>query len=557
MSDANTEEMKAAAAQQLAGNNLPAAIHLYEQVCQLRPADPDTWLILANLYRQTGNIGKAIAALRQASAVQPLNASTLKFLAELQMHTGQWQPCITTCHRLLKLLPGDATAHSMLGTALQSQGNLVEAGQAHERSVQLAPENATYCYKYACVLQSLGELESALAFFRKAREKAPEFTAALGGLVRIHAQLGNADELDKLIEPLLQAGQKDPLVLPTLASIASRYHMTQRAMDLIEKHLTNRYLPASVQSRLHWAMGTLYESVDNYDKAFEHHSRSKNSTAISYDSRLHNAYTDRIMAQYTRNFLSRAATSVIDSSRPVFIVGMPRSGTSLVEQILASHSAVHGAGELPHLSWIANAISRAAPSGKSYPEAASKLSRKQCDEYATRYVRMLDGFSPTTALRVTDKMPHNFRFLGLIQQLFPHSRIIHVQRDPLDTCLSCYFQEFSAAHAYTKTLQDLGAHYLDYRRLMQHWTDTLTIPLITVKYEDLVADLESESRRLIEFCGLEWEAQCLEYYAGNRAVATLSTEQVKKPVYTSSVGRWRNYAEHLEELQAIIGTSSD
>jgi hypothetical protein len=238
----------------------------------------------------------------------------------------------------------------------------------------------------------------------------------------------------------------------------------------------------------------------------------------------------------------------------VFIVGMPRSGTSLVEQILASHSVVHGAGELPHLAWIANAISRLTPSGTPYPEGAAELTQQQLSEAASRYLAALDEIAPT-ALRVTDKMPHNFRFLGLIQQLLPRSRIIHVHRDPLDTCLSCFFQEFSAAHAYARTLHDLGTHYLDYRRLMQHWADTLTIPLLTIQYEDLVSSIESEARRMIEFCGLDWEAQCLEYHTSTRVVRTLSAGQVNKPLYKTSVGRWRHYAEHLAELRQMLAAN--
>jgi len=565
MSETSIHELKAEAAGHLACNDLPAAIRLYEQACNRQPADAGTWLILANLYRQTGNTGKAMNAAHQASNAQPGNAATLRFLAELQLNAGQPQPCINTCRRLLQLSDTDAAACSLMGTALQIQGNLFESRHAHERAVCLEPGNATFCYKYACVLQALGELEKALVFFNKAREKSPEFTAALGGLVRIHAQLDNADELDRLIDPLMQAGRRDPLLIPTIASIAPRFNRRQQAIDLAETHLRNTSLPPDVQARLHWALGTLYESANDHDLAFHHHTLAKPGSTGSYDARVHSGFVDRIMAQYTREFLGRAETSTVDTTRPVFIVGMPRSGTSLVEQILASHSAVHGAGELPHLSWIANALARLTASGKGYPEAAAELTRRQCDEYASRYVSMLAEIAPGTALRITDKMPHNFRFLGLVQQLFPQSRIIHVQRDPLDTCLSCYFQEFSAAHAYTRTLRDLGTHYLDYQRLMQHWSEVLTIPLITVRYEDLVADPGTESRRLLEFCALEWEEQCLEFYTSRRKVPTLSAEQVKKPIYTSSVGRWRNHEAHLGELIGILntgiadapGTSSD
>ena len=551
MSGVNTSELKAKATRHLADNDLQAALDLYAQVCLQDPDDVDAKLVLARIYQKSGNLDKAISILQQANILHPENTTTLKYLAELQLNASQVLPCIKTCQRLLSLTTEDATAYSLLGTALQTQGNLFEASLAHERAVQLAPENAFYCYKYACVLQTLGKLNQALDYFRQARDRAPEFTAALGGLVRIHDQLGNANELGKLVEPLLQAGQRDPMVLPTLASIAPRFNLTQQTIDLTEQHLAAGRLPVNVQARLHWALGTLYESINEYDKAFHHHSVAKPVSAGGYDAKANSALTDRIMAQYTREFLAGAATATTDTSRPVFIVGMPRSGTSLVEQILACHSAVHGAGELPHLSWIVNAIARMTPSRTTYPEGTTELTTQRLNECATYYTGMLDRIAPT-AQRVTDKMPHNFRFLGLVQQLFPHSRIIHVQRDPLDTCLSCYFQEFSAAHTYTRTLQDLGTHYLDYRRLMQHWSDTLAIPLLTIQYEDLVANLEHESRRLLKFCGLDWEDQCLEFHTNERIVQTLSAEQVNQPIYTSSVGRWQYYAEQLDGLKRML-----
>jgi hypothetical protein len=234
---------------------------------------------------------------------------------------------------------------------------------------------------------------------------------------------------------------------------------------------------------------------------------------------------------------------------------MPRSGTSLVEQNLSSHPKVHGAGELPHITWITNSLSKMTPSGKSYPECTRELTQEHMNECATQYLGMLTQLGHD-ALRITDKMPHNFRHLGLIELLFPGARVIHVARDPLDTCLSCYFQEFSAAHAYTRTLRDLGTHYRDYERLMQHWRSALGIPMLTLQYEDVVANLEKFSRQLIEFCGLEWNDTCLDFHRQDRVVQTLSSEQVRKPIYTSSVGRWKNYRLHLGELQEALGIPS-
>jgi hypothetical protein len=233
----------------------------------------------------------------------------------------------------------------------------------------------------------------------------------------------------------------------------------------------------------------------------------------------------------------------------VFIVGMPRSGTSLVEQILAAHPAVFGAGELTAIGRISLLRNRA---GLSYGGWLERLDGAALEGLAARYLRELRALAPG-AERVTDKMPFNFLHLGLVELLFPRARVVHCVRNPLDTCLSCYCNGFADAYPFTRDLGALGAYYRGYAQLMQHWHATLRLPLHALSYEKLIAAPERVIRELVAFCGLPWDDACLRFHASARKVSTPSYHQVRKPLYASSVGRYKAYAEHLAPLREALG----
>lgn len=228
---------------------------------------------------------------------------------------------------------------------------------------------------------------------------------------------------------------------------------------------------------------------------------------------------------------------------------MPRSGTTLVEQILASHPSVHGAGELGKLGAIAASLPAEVGDTLGYPSCLSRISEGVLDKLARQYLTYISGISPASADVVIDKMPDNFRFLGFIELLFPGARIIHCKRDVRDTCLSCYFQNFAGGHSYSYDLRNLGIYYRMHERLMAHWGDVLGLSVMELQYEELVENPERLSRSLLEFCGLEWSSRCLRYFNEQRSVMTASFDQVRQPVYHHSVGRWKNYREYLQPLR--------
>jgi hypothetical protein len=250
-------------------------------------------------------------------------------------------------------------------------------------------------------------------------------------------------------------------------------------------------------------------------------------------------FIDNLISSYTHESVSRLPRSSHSSDRPIFIIGMPRSGTTLVEQILASHPDVYGGGELKEISTMVSSV------------RLGGLRQEDCDALARQYLKHLSELS-ATARFVTDKMPQNFLHLGFISLLFPQAHVIHCIRDPRDTCLSCFFQDFGYAHAYRYKQEVLGKYYNQYQRLMRHWRDVLDIPILDVSYEALVADQAGSTRAMLEYCDLEWDDRCLRFYENTRIANTASLDQVRRPVYTRSLGRWRHYEPYIQPLLASL-----
>ena len=306
-------------------------------------------------------------------------------------------------------------------------------------------------------------------------------------------------------------------------------------------------LSCDQQIWLHFALGKCYDDTADYAAAFSHFSagcRLKRA-GIVYSADDFSAQVSRIIRLFDRDTLARLRGAGDPSELPVFILGMPRSGTTLTEHILASHPDVFGAGELSTLMDIAGQL------GQRLSDA--RLDAVTLAAWGARYVAELKTHAPD-ALRITDKMPANFLALGLIHLMLPNAKIIHVRRNPADTCVSCYAQLFTDGHEYSYDLTELGRYYVDYARLMEHWHSVLPAgAFLEVAYEDIVADQQAVTRRIVEYCGLPWSDDCIAYYMSERDVRTASAMQVRQPMYTSSLGRWKNYREFLAPLFDALG----
>jgi hypothetical protein len=326
----------------------------------------------------------------------------------------------------------------------------------------------------------------------------------------------------------------------------------------MERLSRDETLSRSARIRLNFALAKAYDDIGRFDDAFRHlqEGNRQKRERIAYDEKQALEQFDRIRSCLDRGLLARSSGG-FRSDVPIFVLGMPRSGTTLIEQILAAHPAIHGAGELTDFGRLANHIRDAKGNLCRYPDDVAGLSDDQLAFLGKEYVGRLRQLAPA-APRITDKMPGNFVFVGLIHMALPNARIIHVRRDPCDTCLSCYSKLFSAPQEFTYDLAELGRYYREYDRLMTHWRETLPHGrMFEVRYEDVIADLETWARRIVGHCGLEWDPACIAFHEARRPVRTASATQVRQPIYSTSHGRWRNYGAHLGPLIAALDNVLD
>ncbi|HYA20273.1 MAG TPA: sulfotransferase, partial [Burkholderiales bacterium] len=348
-----------------------------------------------------------------------------------------------------------------------------------------------------------------------------------------------------------ERGLKSASIVVALAAVAKGIDRREETTVLAEEMLRQNTSSDDERRQLHFAAGKLYDELERYPEAFEHFRQANASYRGRFVREEHGKMVNDAIALFQPERMRNMPRAKITSDRPVFIVGMPRSGTSLVEQILASHPHIFGAGELNDINQYANGMQARLGAAVPYPACLGWVTQTVLNGLAQQYLDRLLAMDKT-AVRVTDKMPHNFLHLGMIAMLFPGARVIHTMRDPMDTCLSIYFQQFNELHPYAHNLSDLGYYYRSYEKLMTHWRSVLDLPLLEVRYEELVAEPRVWIPRLVEFCGVEWNDRCLQFHETKRAVNTPSTEQVREPMYSRSVGRWRHYEAQLDPLKIAL-----
>jgi len=457
---------------------------------------------------------------------------------------GQFGNSAAFCRKALELSPDYVDAESCLGYALRRLNDLQGARKAFKNVIRKTPENPYTHYQLGLTLESEGDFEAAIESYRTAQRLNPGYLDAYAGVASVYDKLGAFKQayqaIRKYTEPVL--GNTQIAVL--YGRLARKLSLDDRPVEKIERFLENKALPAEDRLQVHFVLGELLDALGEYDRAFSHIARANTLKSARFDPDQFSRQVDGLISQFSRSALGNAARATHASDRQIFIVGMPRSGTTLVEQILSSHPAVYGAGELTHLSVIATSLAQRRTD-------IVHLDRRELDRIANTYlesVRTLDS----TSLRVVDKLPNNFLRLGYIELLFPGARIIHCRRNPLDTCLSCYFRNFSHSLPETFDLEHIGRYYIDYRRIMQHWNEVISLPVLELDYETLVADPENQIRRLVESTGLPWDENCLDFKNNRRIAKTASYDQVRQPLYSSSVGHWCNYERHLAPLIRLL-----
>jgi len=451
--------------------------------------------------------------------------------------------------RSMGLNPLEPNAYEIVGRDLLNRAKPHVATAVLRKAVELRPRSAQARRSLAHALARLGGChEQALVEFRRAVRLNPHCPRTAVDLAHYLFLCGGRDEACQRCEEIIE---DHPNLAPAYCLLDSIRGWTPRELGWAESLVGRRSVVGSDKVRLLFALAQAYDRRGAHDQAFQYCRRANRmQKAIHGDRfcpRAHQAYIDLTVRCFPADLFQAKRTLGIRSDMPILIVGMPRSGTTLVEQILCSHPSVLGGGEL---RWVGNAAA-ALPSllgtGRPYPLCASLLSKTVASRLAHGYLRYLRG-SGKTASRVTDKMPGNYLYLGFVALLLPGTKVIHCTRDPRDACLSCYFTDFlEPAMAFTCNLDHLVAYYKAYARLMRHWRQSLVLPILDVRYEQLVAEPEPTIRELLGFCNLEWNDACLRFPENRRPVLTASASQVRRSIYVSSVGRWKHYEHHVKQ----------
>jgi tetratricopeptide (TPR) repeat protein len=517
----------------------------YRRVLKLRPDLVDAHNNLGNALRDSGHIEEAAASYRRALAIQPGYAKLHNNLGNALLDLGQIEEAAASYLRALELEPDFAKAHSNLGSAFRELGRLDEAEASYRRALFIQADSADVLTNLGVVQRLQGRADDAETSLRRALDINPASAMTLNSLAELHADRGQFAEAENLYK---KACAVQPDSAQAWAGMTGLRKMTAGDAGWISaaQRIAQGPLRPRDEAQLRYAIGKYFDDVQEYEPAFLSYNRA-NEVAKTYSpahDRQHLAQTfDFITRLYDGAWLERARVGSNASPRPIFIVGMPRSGTSLAEQILASHPDVFGAGELSFWKTASLKVGTAELQGASSGGDLGRL--------ADEYLQLLDRLSPKAA-RVVDKMPGNFAHMGMIHAALPQACFIHMRRDPIDTCLSIYFQNFHVAHAYAHDLGDLAHYYDEYRRLMRHWVSLLPQgAILEVPYEGLVAEQEMWSRKMVEFVGLPWDAACIDFHQTHRRVSTFSKWQVRQKISKTSVERWRNYASFVGPLMRL------
>ena len=525
-----------------------ASLH---RALELRPNDPSIEFKLGNVAADLGLYSAAAASYQRVLDIDARHRGARSNLALALRKARRFDEAEPAYRAALALDAGDAAAHAGLGVVLRELERYDAALASLDAALQLAPdddESRARRSERALVLFELGRNQECAAAMHDAFAGSPSYHVRIAEMARRFHQDAAPERALALLDPLIRTGCETPAVAAAFAAVAAHFERDDEAIDLADRLLA-RAPPSAVDRRaLHFALGRLLDGQDAFDRAFAHFAAANRLYGADYDRRAAEAFVDASIATFTPDAMARLPRAATDSELPVFIVGMPRSGTTLIEQILASHPAIHGGDELFAIPKAAESLTATLGVAEAYPGCVAHLDRARATAVARRYLHLIEGLGGGAA-RVIDKMPDNFKHLGLVALLLPRARVVHSVRDPLDCGLSNFFQEFVIdVLPYTASLADIGHHYALYQRLMRHWRSVIEVALLDVQYEDLVHDQESMSRRLVGFCGLDWDESCLRFYENSRPVRTWSFDQVRRPIYTRSVGRARSYLRHLGPL---------
>lgn len=535
------------------GKPIDAVVH-YERAIALNPGAADVHLNLGNVLLSRGKNVEAEKHYQCAITLNPKYAIAHYCLGNMFKEQGKLVEAVAHYQLALALKPATAEIHVNLGNVLRMQGELSAAAENYAQAIAIKPNLAIAHSNLGNVLKEMNNLPEAVACYERAIALEPGYHEAYHNLGNVYVIQGKIEDARRAYITAIESAPRNTIYYRHLSYIRRAVDGDRYVMAMEQLKQDMQALKLQDQKELHFALGKAYDDRAQYERAFDHFLKGNalKRRELMYDEPAALAMFDRIRAAFTAELMHRKRNVGFPSPIPIFIVGMPRSGTTLVEQILASHPGVYGAGERREFDQVMAAL-KITNGDPPFPEVVPVLPDEKLRRLGGDYLDTLIGKAPC-AVRITDKMPENFRHLGLIHLALPNARIIHVRRDPIDTCLSCFTLLFEEGQMYSYDLGELGHFYRAYATLMEHWRSVLPAgTMLEVLYEDLVADTEEETRRILAYCGLEWDKACLAFHQTERPVWTASSSQVRQPIYRTSIGRWRPYSSFLQPLMRALG----
>jgi len=502
------------------------AIEALRGALRENPDNVDAMRCLAHIYIQDKErLGDAEALLRNATSRAPDYSAAWMLLGSLLHELGRHLESVQAFSRITELEPRNASGWTGLGNARASAGDFERSREAYVRAVELDPKSPGAQMGLGHVLKTLGDQAGSLRAYRSAIAVKPDFGEVYWSMANLKV-----------------------------------FQFEDAEIDAMEQQLKRDDLTDSAEIHFRFALGKAWEDKGDHDRAWNyyHTGNQKQRTQVFHDPVMVEQRHDQIIEVFDREFLERNAGAGDESRAPIFIVGLPRSGSTLIEQILASHAQVEGTQELPTLTRLVSLIGRYRSDRKQYPHAVRDLKAKNFRALGHQYLEEAATYRFTDRAYFTDKLPNNFSHVGLIHLILPNAKVINARRHPFDSCLGAYRQLFGKGQHFTYDMAELADYYRKYHETMQHWHRALPGKVLDVHYEETVTDLGSQVRRILAHCGLPFEEGCVRFHETDRAVKTASSEQVRQPIYTRALGYWRHYEKHLgiwkDELADILDT---
>lgn len=510
-------------------------------------------LAYASKYHQEGKLDEAERMYREILRKQPHNIDAMRLLANVVARTGRPGEAERLLRRAIAAAPDFAGAHADLGNLFREQDRFEEAIASHRAALELEPDSVKAHFLLAGTLAPAALTYDAIEEYERALKLNPKHASAWLGLGHALKTVGRQEEAVRAYRECAKLKPDNGEIYWSLANLKT-YQLSDTDIQYMLDRVNSGKLRSNSEVNFLFALAKAFEDRGDFDAAWQYYAdgNRKRRMAEWYDPVQTQILNESIIEVFDARLLKEKAAQGCQDDSPIFIVGLPRSGSTLLEQILASHSQVEGTAELPYLGRVASSLNRNRADGINYPAAVRELGGEHLAALGADYLRMAKMHRVHGKPRFIDKMPNNFPHIGLITLVLPNARVIDARRHPLDACLSCYRQLFARGQPFTYDLVDIGEYYLQYQAMMDHWHEVLPGRVLTVQYEELISDFEPQVRRLLDYCGLPWEDGCMQFHETERPVRTASSEQVRQPISGAAVGRWKKYQPHLGELIEVL-----